>query len=137
MEISGLKSQASELERFRNEMEPQLNTARREIELNKSILDMLNNEIGHLSSEKCQLEKKLLNARRNTTPSVIVEEDEEDLIEEERQSSGELIMTAKLSRNEDRDERDIGVIDVASDSHDAHVGHTTDGSLLFLNNKVN
>ena len=65
-------------------MTPQLENARREIELNKSMLDMLNNEIQMLNSEKLQLEKRLYVKRRSQPPSVIIEEDEEDLEEEER-----------------------------------------------------
>lgn len=119
-EIDELRKSVAEHEKLRREIEPQLETARREIELNKSMLDMLNNEIEHLNSDKIQLEKKLVNARRNTTPSVIVEEEEEDLIEEERASAAE----------------HHGPIDVASDTHHDDGSSATHGSLLFLN-KVN
>jgi len=128
-EISELKSNLTQLEKFRHELEPQLETARREIELNKSMLDMLNNEISHLNTEKIQLEKKLISARRNTTPSVIVEEEEEDLIEEEQNG-----LRSSSSKQEDKE----GVIDVASDSHDNHNPESgTDGSLHFLNKVKN
>ena len=75
---------------FRVDLEPKLESANREIELNKSMLNMLNNEIQLLNADKLQLEKKLLNSRRNTTPCVIVEEDEEDLEEEKRNENKKL-----------------------------------------------
>lgn len=147
--MASLRAHANELERFRADMEPQLETARREIELNKSMLDMLNNEIGHLNAEKLQLEKKLISARRNTTPSVIVEEDEEDLIEEERLGAGNNKSisnrgghdSAHRRANDSRGSPSAGdQIDVASEEHDAHIAGTSgqpvttsDGSLLFLN----
>ena len=71
-----------ELEAFKSDLQPQLDSARREIELNKSMLDMLNNEIQLLNSEKLDLEKRLLTTRRNNTPSVIIEEDEAELEEQ-------------------------------------------------------
>lgn len=74
-----------DLEAFQSELQPQLDNAKREIELNKSMLDMLNNEIQMLNSEKLDLEKRLLTTRRNQTPSVIIEEDEAELEEEEKQ----------------------------------------------------
>lgn len=104
-----LKQSLGELEKFK-ELEPQMEKARQEIELNKSMLNMLNNEISHLNGEKLQLEKKLISARRNSTPSVIVEEDEEDLEEEER--------------NNDMQQCEL----------EGHAqSHNTDGSLLLYN----
>lgn len=117
-EIAQLNSSLKEYEKFKLDLEPQLDTARREIELNKSMLDMLNNEINHLNTEKLQLEKKLISTRRNTTPSVIVEEDEEDLEEEERDSD------EKESSNE--------LVEASSD-HQQQAGETTDGSLHMYN----
>ena len=48
------------------------------------MLDILNNEVQMLNSDKVMLEKRLFSTRRNVTPSIIVEEDEEDLEEEKR-----------------------------------------------------
>jgi len=84
VEIEKLNLELKENAMFRVELEPKLENANREIELNKSLLNMLNNEIQLLNSDKIQLEKKLLHSRRNSTPCVIVEEDEEDLEEEKR-----------------------------------------------------
>ena len=72
-----------EYKTFKEHFEPQLENAQHEITLNKSMLEMLNNEIKILSSEKNQLEKRLY-SRRIGTPSVIMEEDEEDLEAERR-----------------------------------------------------
>ena len=82
-EIDELKRSIEQHEKFKEEMQTSMENAQREISLNKSMLEMLNNEIQMLSSEKLQLEKKLITIRRNTTPSIIVEEDEEDLKEDE------------------------------------------------------
>lgn len=123
-----MRANVAELEKFKMDIEPQLETARREIELNKSMLDMLNNEINHLNTEKLQLEKKLINARRNTTPSVIVEEDEEDLEEEEREAT-------KMQQGQVVSSRNDG-LDVASSACNQGETLTPHGSLLFLN-KVN
>lgn len=84
MEIENLNTSLDEFKKYKQDFESELESARREIVLNKSMLEMLNNEIKLLNSEKLQLEKRLINTRRNTTPSVIVEEEEEDLEEEER-----------------------------------------------------
>ena len=106
-DIEKLNLELKENAMFRIELEPKLENANREIELNKSMLNMLNNEIQLLNSDKLQLEKKLLNTRRNTTPCVIVEEDEEDLEEEKR---NDLIENKKLNviqEEEDDDDGDV------------------------------
>lgn len=74
----------AEYENYRADIEPQVEKARQEIELNKSMLGMLNNEVQMLTADKMVLEKRLFSTRRNVTPSIIVEEDEEDLEEEKR-----------------------------------------------------
>jgi len=83
LEVDELKKSIKQHEKFKEDMQTSMENAQREITLNKSMLEMLNNEIQMLSSEKLQLEKKLITMRRNTTPSIIVEEDEDDLKEEE------------------------------------------------------
>ena len=90
-----LKRSVEKHEKFKEDMQTSLENAQREITLNKSMLEMLNNEIQLLSSEKLQLEKKLITIRRNTTPSIIVEEDEDDLKDEENDNS-DLVKEAQL-----------------------------------------
>ena len=72
-----LKVAAAEYELFKAKVEPDLENARNEIELNKSMLDILNNEIKMLCADKMVFEKRVFTTRRNVTPSIIVEEDEE------------------------------------------------------------
>lgn len=134
-EIASLNLSRYEIEKSKEDMATMLETSRREIDLNKSMLDMLNNEINHLNGEKLQLEKKLINARRNTTPSVIVEEEEEDLEEEERESKK---LDEEKARQQDGGDSGAGSgvsgLDVASRSHSN--GGTPHGSLLFLNKVI-
>ena len=100
---------------MRVELEPQLDNLRRELELNKSMLDILNNEVQMLNSEKILLEKRLY-TRRNTTPSIIIEEDEEDLEEEKRNDSGqsrqfdELCESCEISDKIDEHNNDVDLL---------------------------
>jgi hypothetical protein len=123
-EITSLKESIKDHEEFRLNLEPQLENARKEIELNKSMLIMLNNEINVINQEKNQLEKRLLNNRRLKTPSVIIEEEEEDLAEEQYVSN---------ESNYDKDlikiDNDKDVEFIAQNSKD------TDG-ILILNKQI-
>ena len=53
-----LSNELEDYKSFKIELEPQLENAHQEIAMNKSMLEMLNNEIKLLNSEKLQLEKK-------------------------------------------------------------------------------
>lgn len=81
--IEELDKQIVEYETYKSELEPQLETARHEIEMNKSMLNMLNNEIQCLNSEKLELEKKLLRKRGGRTPCVVIHEESEEESKEE------------------------------------------------------
>lgn len=122
-EIEKSKSVAEEYEQFKLEICPQLENARQEIELNKSMLDILNNEIQMLNSDKMGLEKRLFSTRRNVTPSIIVEEDEEDLEEEKRNDGNN--MGYVQSQNDDTYEESY-----EEDNLDAIESHDHDMMLL-------
>lgn len=132
-EIEKLNVDLEEYRKFKEDLEPQLDKARHEIDLNKSMLEMLNNEIKLLNSEKLQLEKKLISTRRNTTPSVIVEEEEEDLEEEERNSSGHspIEMYTNNGVNNGGD-----CCDAREDESHDEANHSTDGQLLAYNKEL-
>lgn len=127
---------SNEYDTFRNELQPQLENARREIELNKSMLDMLNNEIQMLNSEKLQLEKRLFITRRQMPPSVIIEEDEEDLEEEERtnqqQQSCQVQRLNSIKEEEDlyNHNNDIQFL------NNNNINHLNSDGILILNKHV-
>ena len=140
IEVDKLNSELKENATFRIELEPKLENANREIELNKSMLNMLNNEIQMLNSDKLLLEKKLLNTRRNTTPSIIVEEDEEDLEEEKRSDAVEQSHTLDVIHEEENIQENVE----AKKNHDRDVEFIrqktsaishTDG-ILILNKQI-
>jgi hypothetical protein len=79
VEVKDLKSSVEEYAKFKFELQPQLETAKREIEINKSMLNMLNNEIQCLNTEKEELEKKIYNPKRIKTPCVAIQEEDEEL----------------------------------------------------------
>lgn len=111
-------------------MQTSMENAQREISLNKSMLEMLNNEIQLLSSEKLQLEKKLVTMRRNTTPSIIVEEDEEDLKEEEN-GNNDLVTGAQLEGIQEEPE------DMSGERHENIRKKFNDNDLAFLKDQSN
>ena len=123
-EINSLKENIKEHEDFRSNLVPQLENARKEIELNKSMLIMLNNEINVINQEKNQLEKRLLNNRRLKTPSVIIEEEEEDLEEEQHN-----IDDQNLDKEINRIDNDKDVEFIMKNSKD------TDG-IIILNKQI-
>ena len=123
-----------EYESFRAEQEPLLENARREIELNKSILDMLNNEIQMLNSEKLKLEKRLFITRRNTPPSVIIEEDEDDLEEERNQHHVQPCQVHKLNPIQEEEQIQLNN-DVAYIKHIETNNINSDG-ILILNKQI-
>jgi hypothetical protein len=129
---------SNEYDSFRNELQPQLENARREIELNKSMLDMLNNEIQMLNSEKLQLEKRLFITRRQMPPSVIIEEDEEDLEEEERTNNQQQQQPCQVQRlNSIKEEEDLynhnNDIQFLNNNN---INHLNSDGILILNKHV-
>lgn len=131
VKIKILKDNLKTSEEFQLNLEPQLENAQREIELNKSMLLMLNNEINVINSEKLQLEKKLLSTRRKSQPSVIIEEEEEDLVEEQEQEEkngteiiGHFVNSDSMKLSNDRD------VDFLLQN-----GKNTDG-ILVLNKQI-
>ncbi len=98
-----MKENIRKHEEFKSNLEPQLENARKEIELNKSMLIMLNNEINVINQEKLQLEKRLLNNnRRLKTPSVIIEEEEDDLVEEQYDIKDKILNNDLIKINNDK-----------------------------------
>lgn len=138
IEMEKLNLDLKENAMFRIELEPKLENANREIELNKSMLNMLNNEIQLLNSDKLQLEKKLLHSRRNTTPCVIVEEDEEDLEEEKRndQINNEETTSNKLNIIHEEDCNTIEESETFKQEHDRDVAFLNEKNLIANNSST-
>ena len=86
------------MEENANDVHNNLVAAQQEIDANKTELELLNNELKIVSTEKSYLEKKLLSLRRNNATPVIPEENEEEETEQSENDSQET--TSKTKDNE-------------------------------------
>jgi hypothetical protein len=96
-EIEELNSVKTEYYSFKDDIEIQIDNYHREIELNKSMLEMLNKEMQILNSEKSQLEKRFISNRWSSQTPVIIEEEESELAEEERLDQLQMIQDHQIN----------------------------------------
>ena len=101
--IQVLQTSVDEYANYRAQLDPQLEKAREEIELNECTLRLLDSQVQTLHSERMALEKRLsfgMARRSHGAPCIIVEEDEEDLEEEKRNE-------ANPHSQEDQEQRSV------------------------------